>query len=243
MKAVILAAGTASRLRPLTNNTPKCLLKVGEHLILELTIRNLIMNNINELVIVTGFEQQKIKDYISVRFPQLNVNYIYNNLFDTTNNIYSLWLAKDVLLGNEIILLDSDIIFDYKIIERLINSGYENCLALKKHKLGEEEIKVKADTTGKVQEISKVVPPSLAAGESIGIEKFGEKSLYKLFDIIDKLIIEQKKVNIFYEVAFEQMIKEGDDIYAVDTTDLMCMEIDTADDLSTADKLIKSIKN
>jgi choline kinase len=243
MKAVILAAGTASRLRPLTNNTPKCLLKVGEHPILELTIRNLIMNNINELVIVTGFEQQKIKDYISVRFPQLNVNYIYNNLFDTTNNIYSLWLAKDVLLGNEIILLDSDIIFDYKIIERLINSGYENCLALKKHKLGEEEIKVKADTTGKVQEISKVVPPSLAAGESIGIEKFGEKSLYKLFDIIDKLIIEQKKVNIFYEVAFEQMIKEGDDIYAVDTTDLMCMEIDTADDLSTADKLIKSIKN
>ena len=147
------------------------------------------------------------------------------------------------MLGNEIILLDSDIIFDYKIIERLINSGYENCLALKKHKLGEEEIKVKADTTGKVQEISKVVPPSLAAGESIGIEKFGEKSLYKLFDIIDKLIIEQKKVNIFYEVAFEQMIKEGDDIYAVDTTDLMCMEIDTADDLSTADKLIKSIKN
>lgn len=243
MKAVILAAGTASRLRPLTNNTPKCLLKVGEHPILELTIRNLIMNNINELVIVTGFEQQKIKDYISERFPQLNVNYIYNNLYDTTNNIYSLWLAKDVLLGNEIILLDSDIIFDYKIIERLINSGYENCLALKKHKLGEEEIKVKADTTGKVQEISKVVPPSLAAGESIGIEKFGEKSLYKLFDIIDKLIIEQKKVNIFYEVAFEQMIKEGDDIYAVDTTDLMCMEIDTADDLNTADKLIKSIKN
>lgn len=243
MKAVILAAGTASRLRPLTNNTPKCLLKVGEHPILELTIRNLIMNNINELVIVTGFEQQKIKDYISVRFPQLNVNYIYNNLFDTTNNIYSLWLAKDVLLGNEIILLDSDIIFDYKIIERLINSGYENCLALKKHKLGEEEIKVKADTTGKVQEISKVVPPSLAAGESIGIEKFGEKSLYKLFDIIDNFIIEQKKVNIFYEAAFEQMIKEGDDIYAVDTTDLMCMEIDTADDLNIADKLIKSIKN
>lgn len=243
MKAVILAAGTASRLRPLTNHTPKCLLKVGEHPILELTIRNLIMNNINELVIVTGFEQQKIKDYISERFPQINVNYIYNNLYDSTNNIYSLWLAKEILLGSEMILLDSDIIFDYKIIERLINSGYENCLALKNHKLGEEEIKVKADTTGKVQEISKVVPPSLAAGESIGIEKFGEKSLYKLFDIIDKLIIEQKKVNIFYEVAFEQMIKEGDDIYAVDTTDLMCMEIDTADDLSTADKLIKSIKN
>lgn len=242
MKAVILAAGTATRLRPLTNDTPKCLLKVGDKPILEIIINNLLLNNIFNIVLVTGFEEQKIRDYISKHFPNIKVTYIFNDVYDSTNNIYSFWLAKDSLLGDDIILLDSDIIFDHKIINRLLVSGYENCLALKKHQLGDEEIKVKADYNGRVLEISKIVPPYLAVGESIGIEKFGNKSLNKLLDIIDNLVVEQKRVNIFYEVAFEQLIKEGEDIYAVDTTDLLCMEIDTAEDLKVADELLKSGK-
>jgi len=240
MKAVILAAGTASRLRPLTNNTPKCLLNVGDKPILELTINNLISNNIDDIVIVTGFEQQQIKDFIAKRYSDIKVSYIYNEVYDSTNNIFSLWLAKESLLGNDIILLDSDIIFDHRIITRLCLSNYENCLALKKHKLGDEEIKVKANKDGRVLEISKIVSPLDAIGESIGIEKFGKKSLTTLFEIIDNLVIEQKKVNIFYEVAFEQLIKEGGEIFAVDTSDLLCMEIDTAEDLKTAEELVKS---
>jgi choline kinase len=138
------------------------------------------------------------------------------------------------------LLMDSDIIFDAKIIAALMNSGYENCLALKRHNVGEEEIKVKADAKGRVLEISKIVEPALAIGESIGIEKFSTASLYKLFEVIDRKVIEEKKVNIFYEVAFEEMINEGSDMYIVDTTDYICMEIDTAADLqSAADRLIK----
>ncbi len=242
MKAVILAAGIASRLRPLTNNTPKCLLKVGEKNILQLTIENLLANNINDLVIVTGYLEQQIKDFITGTFPQLNVTYIYNEVYDSTNNIYSLWLAKAALLGDEMLLMDSDIIFDSKIIAALINSGYENCLALKRHNVSDEEIKVKADNKGRVLEISKIVPPSLAIGESIGIEKFGVKSLYKLFEIIDRKVIQEKMVNIFYEKAFEEMIKEGEDIFIVDTTDYICMEIDTATDLQTAAEVLKKHK-
>jgi len=234
MKAVILAAGIASRLRPLTDNTPKCLLKVGEKNILQLTIENLLANNINDLVIVTGYLEQQIKDFIAAVFPQLKVNYIYNDVYESTNNIYSLWLAKEALLGNEMLLLDSDIIFDSEIIATLLNSGYENCLALKRHNVSDEEIKVKADSNGRVLEISKILPPSMAIGESIGIEKFGISSLYKLFEIIDRKVIEEKMHNIFYEVAFEEMIKEGGNIFIVDTTKYICMEIDTATDLQTA---------
>jgi choline kinase len=240
MKAVILAAGIASRLRPLTDNTPKCLLKVGTKNILELSIDNLLVNNITDIVIVTGYLEQQIKDFMATTFPQLKVNYIYNEVYDSTNNIYSLWLAKDALLGDEILLMDSDIIFDPKIIAALINSGYENCLALKRHKVGDEEIKVKADINGRVLEISKIVPAIDAIGESIGIEKFSKSSLYKLFEVIDHKVLDEKMVNIFYEVAFEEMIKEGENIYIVDTTEYICMEIDTAADLKTAaDELIK----
>ncbi|MFZ4739674.1 MAG: sugar phosphate nucleotidyltransferase [Bacteroidales bacterium] len=242
MKAVILAAGIASRLRPLTNNTPKCLLKVGEKNILQLTIENLLANNITNLVMVTGYLEQQIKDFIAITFPQLNVTYIYNEVYDSTNNIYSLWLAKNELLGDEMLLMDSDIIFDSKIIAALLNSGYENCLALKRHNVGEEEIKVKADNNGRVLEISKIVPPSLTIGESIGIEKFCKKSLYKLFEIIDRKVVQEKMVNIFYEVAFEEMTKEGENIFIVDTTEYICMEIDTATDLQTAAEVIKKLK-
>jgi len=63
MKAVILAAGVASRLRPLTNNTPKCLLKVGNKSILERTIDNLVKNNIDKIVVVTGFLHKMIEDF------------------------------------------------------------------------------------------------------------------------------------------------------------------------------------
>ena len=240
MKAVILAAGIASRLRPLTDNTPKCLLKVGEKNILELTIENLLANNISDIIIVTGYLQEQIKDFIANRFPEINVTYIFNEVYDSTNNIYSLWLAKDALLGDEMLLMDSDIIFDKQIIAELVNSGYESCLALKRHEVGDEEIKVKADIKGRVLEISKEVKPEEAVGESIGIELFGKETLYKLFEIIDRKVIVEKKVNIFYEAAFQELINNEENIFIVDTTSYICMEIDTAFDLETAADVLKN---
>jgi len=234
MKAVILAAGIASRLRPLTDNTPKCLLKVGDKKILELTIENLLANNISDIIIVTGYLENLVKSFVKERFPQLKVEFIYNELYASTNNIYSLWLTKDRFLNNDMLLMDSDIIFDKQIITELINAGYENCLALKRHHVGEEEIKVKADEKGKILEISKEVIPSEAAGESIGIELFEKKSLTELFKIIDHKIKVENKVNIFYEAAFQDFINNKGSIYTVDVTRYYCTEIDTALDLESA---------
>ena len=234
MKALILAAGIASRLRPLTDNTPKCLLNVGNKKILELTIENLLANNISDIIIVTGYLENLVKSFVKERFPQLKVESIYNELYASTNNIYSLWLTKDRFLNNDMLLMDSDIIFDKQIITELINSGYENCLALKRHNVGEEEIKVKADEKGKILEISKEVIPSEAAGESIGIELFEKKSLIELFKIIDHKIKVEKQVNIFYEAAFQDFINNNGDIYTVDITRYYCTEIDTASDLKSA---------
>jgi choline kinase len=238
MKAVILAAGIASRLRPLTDNTPKCLLQVGDKKILELTIDNIIANNIDDIIIVTGYLEQQIKSFVTEKYPQLNVTYIYNEVYDSTNNIYSLWLAKDSLTGDEMLLMDSDIIFDKDIIAKLLASGYDNCLALKRHNVQDEEIKVKAGKNGRVLEIGKEVKLSEAIGESIGIEKFGAGTLQKLFAILDRKIIIDKMVNQFYEAAFEELVEKGSDIFTVDTTDFICMEIDTAADLEAAGKLL-----
>ena len=234
MKAVILAAGIASRLRPLTDDTPKCLLNVGEKNILELTIDNIIANDIEDVIIVTGYLEEKIKNFVSNKYPGLKVTYIYNEVYDSTNNIYSLWLTKESLSGDEMLLMDSDIIFDKKIITKLLASEYESCLALKRHDVQDEEIKVKVNENGRVLEIGKTVKLHDAIGESIGIEKFGVETLKELFTIIDRKILVEKNVNQFYEAAFQELADNGDNIYTVDTTDYICIEIDTAADLEAA---------
>lgn len=236
MKSVILAAGMASRLKPLTDNTPKCLLKVGGKSILEMAIGNLMATTDSDIVIVTGYLAGKIKEFMGIRFPGLNITYVHNSLFQTTNNIYSLWLAGKVVRGHEMLMMDSDIIFDKRIISKLIASGFQNCLALKKHEVHDEEIKVKTDKTGRVLEISKEVKPSEAAGESIGIELFGKEGVEELYDIMDRKITMEKNVNRFYETAFQELSKN--ELYAVDVSEYVCSEIDTAEDLLFAQELL-----
>jgi choline kinase len=237
MKAVILAAGIASRLRPLTENTPKCLLKVGPKSILELTIENLVANKISEIVIVTGYLEHQIRNFINARFPELNIIFCYNQLYDSTNNIYSLWLARTALHNDDMLLMDSDIVFNKKIIAKLRGSAYKNCLALKRHNVSDEEIKVRTDNNGRILEISKEVQPSEAAGESIGIEIFSRDLLPELFSIIEYKITIEKKVNQFYEVAFQELINNNYEIYTVDISEYFCMEIDTVEDLIVAGEL------
>jgi choline kinase len=238
MKAVILAAGISSRLRPLTNNSPKCLLKVGTKNILALTLDNIIANQIHDVIIVTGYLDHMIKDFISWEYSELNVQYIHNPVYDSTNNIYSLWLIKEHILGKDMLLMDSDIIFEQEIITKLFESGYDNCLALKKHEVHDEEIKLKVDDSGQILEIGKEVIHKEAIGESIGIEKFSASLVNKLFSLLDHMMLNEKKVNVFYEAAFQKLIDAGEEIHVVDVTKFRCMEIDTAHDLEMANDLI-----
>jgi choline kinase len=237
MKAVILAAGIASRLRPLTNNTPKCLLKVGPKNILELAIENLIANKIFDIIIVTGYLENQIRDFVNIRFPELNITFYYNEFYESTNNIYSLWLARHALHGDDMLLMDSDIVFDKQIIAKLCSSGYKSCLALKRHDVLDEEIKVRTDHNGRVLNISKEINPSEAAGESVGIEIFKRDLLRELFSVIDRKVNIEKNVNQFYEAAFQELINNNHEIYIVDITEYFCIEIDTVEDLKIAGEL------
>ncbi len=234
MKAIILAAGIASRLRPLTNHTPKCLLKVGTKNLLQRTIDALIENGITDLVIVTGYLHEMIEKFVTFGYPSLKVEFIYNKRYESTNNIYSLWLTKNSILNTDAFLLDSDILFDPAIINCLLNAPYSTCLALNKHELGEEEIKVIVDSDNKIKEISKVCSIKEAIGESIGIEKMDNYFVRALFSEMDIMIGKKNQDNIFYEAAFENIIRKGANIYAVDTTPFFSMELDTVEDFQTA---------
>lgn len=235
MKAIILAAGIASRLRPLTNDRPKCLLEIGNRSLLERAIDALQANNIHEIIIVTGYLHDMLKSFVQTRYPNLSVKFIYNELYASTNNIYSLWIAKsEVLNEKEIILLDSDILFDPQMLKALQESPHTNCLALDSHKLGEEEIKVIVDENNRITEISKTCSIQKAIGESIGIEKISDSYLTALYKELDQMIVNEKLDNVFYELAFERLIKQGHYFYPVDTSNFFSMELDTVEDFHDA---------
>jgi len=235
MKSVILAAGISARLRPLTDNIPKCLLKIGDKTILERTLDNLLTYHLNDIVIVTGYLEEQIKNFVARYYPQLNVIYIRNNKYDTTNNIYSLWMTKDLVINNDMLLMDSDILFDKRILALLLQSNYPNCLALRSdHELSDEEIKIRLNSDKSIAEISKTVDLKHAVGESIGIEKVSTEFTNKLFEILDRKILAENKVNIFYEAAFQEAIDEGEKLYAVNIDSLKCIELDFAEDIERA---------
>ena len=230
MKAVILAAGTASRLRPLTSNTPKCLLKVNGKTLLERTLDNFISNGITEFLIVTGYLQEMIIDFVKKNYPELNVKFLYNKDFATTNNIYSLYLAEEFACGNNFILSDSDILFSKDIISALLADKNPDVLAMNRHELGEEEIKIISDSERNVLEISKVCSIEKAVGESVGLEKMSAEYSAALYKELHQMIDNECLSNVFYEKAFERLIPQGHIFKYLDTTDFFSMEIDTMED-------------
>ena len=230
MKAVILAAGTASRLRPLTSTTPKCLLKVNGKTLLERTLDNFISNGITEFLIVTGYLQEMIIDFVKTNYPELNVKFLYNKDYATTNNIYSLFLAEEFACGNDFILSDSDILFSKDIIAALLADKNPDVLAMNRHELGEEEIKIISDADRNVLEISKVCSIENAVGESVGLEKMSAKYSAALYKELHQMIDREGLSNVFYEKAFERLIPQGYIFKYLDTTDFFSMEIDTVED-------------
>ena len=127
MQAVMLAAGKGTRLGKYTKNNTKCILEVNGKTLLERTIDSLVKADIKDFILVLGYKKENVKKYIREKKldKKINIIYVYNADYNTTNNIYSLYLAKDYLLKDDTILLESDIIYDEKIIKSLIESDYE----------------------------------------------------------------------------------------------------------------------
>lgn len=230
MKAVILAAGSATRLRPLTDDMPKALLPVNEKCIIQYAIDSLESHGVIDFIVVTGYRHEKIESFLYNHYPKLNFSFIRNEQYEKTNNIYSLWLALSYSEPEDIILLDSDIVFEDKLIGRILDFPYKNVVAVVKHPLGDEEMKVQIGRNGLISEISKTAKAESAIGESIGIEKFSKKYVDSLRSELDKMIHTEGLCNEFYELAFTRLAQNGKYLNYIDISNYFAMEIDTIED-------------
>ena len=237
MIGVILAAGMAKRLRPLTDTKPKCLLEVGGKTLLQRTVDAMARTGITEFVVVTGYRADMIRDSLTQHYPNYTFHYLHNADYEHNNNIYSLWMAGEVVRGCDFLLMDSDILCDPAAVVRIAQQP-EAALALNRHELGEEEIKVIVDADGRITEINKTCNPKDAIGESVGIERMTAEYSEALYRELDVMIKQEGLINVFYERAFERLIPQGHTFRVVDTTSYFSYELDTPEDFQRAQELM-----
>ena len=133
MQAIILAAGMGKRLKKLTQNNTKCMVKVNGVSLIERMLRQIEAQHLSRVVIVVGYEGQKLIDYIATLGIQTPIVYIDNPIYDKTNNIYSLALAKDWLCREDTLLFESDLIFEDSVLEALVNDPRETLALVDKY--------------------------------------------------------------------------------------------------------------
>ena len=237
MIGVILAAGMAKRLRPLTDTKPKCLLEVGKRTLLERTVDAMRQAGIQEFLVVTGYRGEMIREFLTIHYPLSTIHYLDNIDYEHNNNIYSLWMACQKVRGCDFLLMDSDILCDPAAVVRIAQEQ-TSALAVNRHELGEEEMKVVVDADSRITEISKTCRPEDAMGESVGIEKITADYSEALARELDQMILQEGLIDIFYERAFERLIPQGHTFKVVDTTHYFSYELDTPEDFQRSQELM-----
>lgn len=133
MQAIILAAGMGRRLKDLTDDNTKCMVKVNGVTIIERMLGQLDKLNLSSIIIVVGYKSNDLKDYIETLGIKTSIQYVNNDIYDKTNNIYSLFLARNYLLKEDTLLLESDLIFDDSILVRIVEDPYPSLALVAKY--------------------------------------------------------------------------------------------------------------
>jgi len=235
MKGLVLAAGQAQRLRPLTADLPKTLLPVaGDATILDLTLANLRAVGIEEAVVVTGFAAERIEE----RAPELERRHgvrleLVRNDRPEWNNAYSLWVARDAFRDGAL-LINGDTVHPVAVEERLLAArGPGLLLAVDDEKaLGDEEMKVLLSPDGDLQRINKAVEPASAQGEYIGLTLIEPSAAEPLAGALEATW--RRDTTLYYEDGFQAYVDAGGEARAASIGTVAWVEVDDHDDLARA---------
>lgn len=234
MKALILAAGRGKRLKPITDYIPKTMIRINDKPILGHILSNLKECGIKDVLIGTGYMDEKIREYVGTGSQWgLNVNYCHNEDYATTENIYSVMLAGEELQGEEFILINADDLFPPTIISKIMRTPGHIVLAVDgEGTLGSEEMKVKVNN-GKVTKVTKKMNPSDAHGEDIGIAKFSKKGGKAFFNKIKELV-RKRGPNSYFQKAMDELATHDYPITYINVEGEPWIEIDDHFDLKWA---------
>ena len=177
MKAIILAAGYARRMRPLSIDRHKTLLEVGGRSIIARIVDGLIDNDIVDICVVTGYRADEVTSYLEQRYASVRFTFVHNENFATTNNIYSMALAlEEFTPDDDILLIESDLIFEPAVLGRILRSAHPNVALVDRHRIGMDGTVV---TVGSSGVITQVIPSSLQDERFDFSDKYKTLKIYK----------------------------------------------------------------
>lgn len=133
MQVIILAAGMGKRLGELTQNNTKCMIQVNGVTLIERVLTQFSKMSLNKVIMVVGYKEKLLRDFIGDSYKGLPVEYVTNPIYDKTNNIYSLSLAKEQLLQDDTLLIESDLIFEDKVLDKIMTDPYPNIALVAKY--------------------------------------------------------------------------------------------------------------
>lgn len=145
MQAIILAAGMGRRLGEFTANNTKCMLEVNGVRLIDRMLSQLANLDLARIIIVIGYEGRNLRDYIAGRYPSLKILFVENPVYDRTNNIYSLWLARGYMAEDDTLLLESDLIFEDGVLHAAVGSEHPDCALISKYETWMDGTMVRID--------------------------------------------------------------------------------------------------
>lgn len=240
MQAIILAAGMGRRLGDLTRGHTKCMVEVNGQTLIDRAIHQLSKLNLTRLVLVVGYKGKELKEYIGNRYDDiLKIEYIENPIYDRTNNIYSLALAKDILCEDDSLLLESDLIFEDSMLDMLVNHPDPNLALVAKYETWMDGTMVRIDSE---RNIVNFVPKAAFRFEDVSVyyktvniykfsKEFSQKEYVPFLDAYSKVMGN----NEYYEQVLRVItMVHNSTLKALDIEDKKWYEIDDIQDLDIA---------
>lgn len=212
MRVVILAAGVGARLMPLTRNTPKSLLDLGDgYTLLEHQLRSIAEAGIHDVSLVTGYRSEqieaKIRSYAEFRF-----RIVYNPVYRMANNIVSAWMGlQDV--DEPVVLVNGDDLFRPSVLTSLVTSPHEITMMIdRKDQYDDDDMKVVTDDD-RIVDVGKTIPRDMANGESIGMMLFRGRGLRDIQQSLLAMVRHEENLQLFYLESLRRLMQQGHPIH------------------------------
>jgi choline kinase len=242
--AVILAAGRGSRLKELSLEQPKPMIQVNNVTIISNLVQHLISSKVDTIVVIVGYMADRLKEHLAPFNTKANLIFVENEIYDKTNNIYTLWLAKEYL-RNGFFLFEADVFIEESIVKDFLNSQKADLMLVDKFRPDMNGTVVDFDANKKVQ---RMYLNRDQDGNFSFADKFKTVNFYKIGATLAQSFflprleehISRKDTGSYYEVIIKEAIESGYTFYAFETGERKWYEIDTRGDLEMAQRIFPS---
>ena len=234
MKGLILAAGKGSRIAAISEGTPKSMLPLGNTTLIGQSLSHFEDLGIQDLVMSVGYKRHVLQDHVKGLWPH-KPEFVFNPHFDTTNVLYSFWLALPFIGDNDFVFLHADTVFSKEVLNRVAqhDCNADFVFAVDDHPCEEEEMKVLVKD-GLVTHVNKQMQPDTCQGEFLGLARVSAR-MVPLLREVDEATFEDGGFQSFFEVAVQTLIDAGKaKVEICDVTGLPWREVDFPEDYEAA---------